>query len=261
VCDVTTPFGTPRAVTELDSSSGQANATLTSDERVVYFASNRESTGADFDIFVATRSALTDPFSSPARVDVLSTTSDDRGTSISPDGLRIYFHSSRSGEYHIWTAAKPDLQSSFASPSMVDGVNQTGAGDEDPWIVANGQVLYFTSNRSSSAGNIYRSTLGPAGFQTPTILRELGNAAAPVLTDDELVIYFAALGPGVDAGGNDFDIWMARRSAVTDGFGTPIPVTELNSHPGYEFPSWLSMDRCRIYFMRGYQIYMAERAP
>jgi len=265
MCDVTRPFGAPTPVTELNGSASQISATLTADELAVYFASNRQAPGTvDFDVYFATRTSTAAPFGAVTRVAEVSAVGvDDRGPMIAPDGLRLYFHSTRSGEFKIWNAARADRQSAFGSPAMVAGVNQSGAIDGNPWILANGQALYFSSDRVHDAAgnsNIYRSALGPSGFQTPAIVAELGHGAAPVVTDDELVIYFAAPPANPDAG-SDNDIWMARRAAVSDSFGPPVAVAELSTHPAWEFASWLSRDRCRIYFMRDYQIYMAERSP
>jgi len=150
--------------------------------------------------------------------------------------------------YNIWTASKPSIISAFSAPTLVGNVN--GSEAHDPWVIASGQALYFNAN-----GYINRSVLGPSGFQTPQQIAELGQAASPVVTSDELVIYFSA-----DLGSTDEDIFMARRSSVNDGFGMPIAVTELNTST-FDFPTWLSRDRCRMYYMSGYQVLLAERSP
>jgi hypothetical protein len=257
VCDIATPFGAPREVPELNHATlGQSDATLTDDELTVYFT--RQVAGANFDIYVATRSSRTATFGTPTRVDEVSTGADDRGAMISPNGLRLYFHSSRDGGYEIWSASRPDLQSVFGAPTKVAGVNSSTAVDGDPWIVADGQSLYFGSDRDAPGG-IYRSKLGPAGFQAPTRVTELGDSAAAVLSSDETVIYFGSARSGVVA--NDADIWMARRTTVNDGFGAPVRVSELSTPTLFEYPTWLSRDRCRMYFMRGYRIMFAERSP
>jgi hypothetical protein len=258
-CDPSTPFSAPREVPELNGPLDQCNPTLTADELTVYFASDREHDAStpDFDIYVATRQSRTASFGAPKRVDEVSSPADDRGPMISPDGLRLYFHSSRGGNYDIWTSTRADVQSAFSTPTPVSGVNST-AIDEDPWIREDGQVLYFYSERDmpSLPGGIYRSTLGPAGFQQPTRVSELGDGTSPVVSADDLTIYFgSARGNSV---ANDVDVWMAHRTSAGDGFGTPTKVTELRS-PTFDFPTWLSHDHCRLYMWRDYRILMADR--
>jgi hypothetical protein len=45
------------------------------------------------------------------------------------------------------------------------------------------------------------------------------------------------------------DNWMARRASATASFDPPTNVQELNT-ANIEWPSWLSPDRCRLYFSR-----------
>jgi hypothetical protein len=52
-----------------------------------------------------------------------------------------------------------------------------------------------------------------------------------------------------------------RRSAINDVFGTPKVVTDLNTTDNFEFATSISQDNCRIYFMRDYHIFFAERSP
>ena len=45
------------------------------------------------------------------------------------------------------------------------------------------------------------------------------------------------------------DIWMTMRASVSDDFAPPSNVQELNT-ASFEWPDWLSPDRCRLYFPR-----------
>jgi hypothetical protein len=57
---------------------------------------------------------------------------------------------------------------------------------------------------------------------------------------------------------------MTKRASTSDTFDPPVDVRELNTGDR-EWPSWVSPDRCRIYFNRQagsfLKIYVAERAP
>src|SRR5262245_28394490 len=71
------------------------------------------------------------------------------------------------------------------------------------------------------------SMRGP--FGTPTLVSNLSDPSYdddPTLTADLLEIYFNSLragGPGLG------DVWKATRASPTFPFGTPVPVTQLNS--------------------------------
>lgn len=70
-----------------------------------------------------------------------------------------------------------------------------------------------------------------AGWSEPQLIVELSDpdgADDPSLTADLLEIYFGSHRTG-SMGGIEEDIWMAKRGSVTEPFGEPINVTELNT--------------------------------
>ena len=84
-------------------------------------------------------------------------------------------------------------------------------------------------------------------FGTPTLVASLSDPAAddddPTLTADLLEIYFNS----PRAGGQGLDIWHAIRASPTDQFGTPFPVTQLNS-PSTEDTPGIAADGLTIWF-------------
>lgn len=83
----------------------------------------------------------------------------------------------------------------------------------------------------------------------------------PTLTDDLLEIYFTS---NEDSEGNG-DVWFAERSRRGDPFGTPAPVTAVNS-TSYETSSGISSDGLSLWFgsnraggVGGIDIWVAER--
>jgi hypothetical protein len=105
---------------------------------------------------------------------------------------------------------------------------------------ANGAVLkVFRAERSTTS----------ASFAAPVSVEGLNSSSDdsfPIITNDETLVYFAS-GRGETAGYGD--IWMSQRALVTDGFATPVRIDELASGVD-EAPTWLSADRCRLYFYR-----------
>jgi hypothetical protein len=64
---------------------------VTDDELEIWFASDRLAPGGPLEIFTATRTAVTEPFEEPTRVDAVSSTGIDWPLWISPDACDLYY--------------------------------------------------------------------------------------------------------------------------------------------------------------------------
>ncbi|MFT3692099.1 MAG: hypothetical protein QM831_03090 [Kofleriaceae bacterium] len=98
------------ATLEADLSIAGTNsgaATPSADGLTMYFRSDRDSTPGDYDIYVATRASLGEPFGSATRLVEVNSTSLDTPNWISPDGCRLYLSSSREDASNIYVATKP----------------------------------------------------------------------------------------------------------------------------------------------------------
>lgn len=103
----TTLFGVAAVVTELDSSTGDADPTLSADGRVILFSSNRASPGDGPDssnLWYATRTTNTGTFGVPKLVPDVNSDAADGDPWLSQDGCRLYFSSTRSNDYDLWSA-------------------------------------------------------------------------------------------------------------------------------------------------------------
>ena len=67
------------------------------------------------------------------------------------------------------------------------------------------------------------------------------DAESPVLTADELTIFFSSSRGTV--GG--FDVWTAHRATVSVAFEAPEPVVELSTSRD-DYPTWVSEDGCDV---------------
>lgn len=102
---VSDPWGAPESLTELNSTDAENGATLTSDEREIIFVSTRRGGLGDF--FHAVRAPGEKVFRAPEYLDALSTTAEDAGPALSPDGTQLYFSSTRDGAYsRIWRVSR-----------------------------------------------------------------------------------------------------------------------------------------------------------
>ncbi|MEO8705061.1 MAG: hypothetical protein ABI867_33720 [Kofleriaceae bacterium] len=91
---LTADFDTP--VTVIDSGVGDADPSVSPDERILLFSSNR--TGSGFgggNIWYATRNSTTEPFGTPAALPGINGNTNDGDPVMSHDGCRVYFATDR----------------------------------------------------------------------------------------------------------------------------------------------------------------------
>lgn len=101
-------FSAPDPILEIASVNGDADPTLTADERVMLFTSNRPGLGLT-DLWYATRAERDQPFSEPRNLAALNTTDDDGDPHISNDGCRVYWSSRRdtgTSDYDLFFVAQ-----------------------------------------------------------------------------------------------------------------------------------------------------------
>lgn len=146
----------------------------------------------------------------------------------------------------------------WSTPTLLANLN-TASSEFDPCPTVTGLTLYFSSNRSG--WELFRATRPtPYGaFGAPTHLVELtdpGTDAGPCVRIDELeIVWYSSRAGG---GGGGLDLWRATRSSPTALFGTPMPITELNTSASEAGPS-LTGNGLTIYFQRGSDLWTATR--
>ena len=155
-----------------------------------------------------------DNWSSPANLESLpgssssvSTAAVDGCASHSRDGLTIVFNSSRGGNHDIYMATRASTSDGFGAPVALPApVN--GSTNEACPTLANGNRLYFSSDRDDSAYDLYVSKLGPDGWSDPVNLGPNINRSGWL---DEAVDFFE------DEDGNEVMIFTSRLPNGTQG--------------------------------------------
>lgn len=263
-CDPKKPFDKPVAHTELASTALDSDARLTSDERTIFFRSERPGpAGGSGDIWYATRSSVTAPFGAPLQLTAVSGADYDFSPSVTDDLLTLVLVR---GAAKIFRATRTSQTASFGAPSELPGLYADGI-DTQAYLLPNGKRLYFVSTRASlgTRGQPSIMVADPNNpSSVPAAFPELDSStpAFPVVTADELSVYFAS--PRTDGGAKgERDIWRADRTSVTSAFGAPVPVAELNSASD-DLPSWISPDGCVAYLSSTrdgaiFKIYEAKR--
>ena len=101
-------FGTPTAVSEINSSADDRMPTLSADQLTIYFSSTRATIGTKgaADIWTSHRNSIHDKFSPPTLVNELNTSGGDYAKWMSADNCRIYGLSYVNGPGRYFVAAR-----------------------------------------------------------------------------------------------------------------------------------------------------------
>src|SRR5450631_1116633 len=253
-CDLSKPFGTAVLAPGINSSFNEYAIWINRDGLSAIVASDRTDLGGPgkFDLYGTTRASTSAAFGLPTLLPNVNTADTETKPVVSPDGLQLYFSSDRPGAgtgYDIYVATRLSLVASFGVPSLVTSVSST-AGDLLGSLTADGQYLYFDRPASGTGRDIYvknlRTADPPVSVDALNSKYDEGHA---VLSDDQLTVYFASTRVGLSTSGGsaDANILVAHRSTVTDMFGDPALVSELNTSNA-DIPSYLSPDGCTLYF-------------
>jgi hypothetical protein len=274
-CNPVRPFAPAEPMAEIPWVTGGvvASATLTQDEKVLYYIGNvdpvsSKATGKPFDMYTATRSNPSTPFESFQRVEKLSAASDDElSVSVTGDGKRLYFARSAGSGSRM---AYAEVSSTGIGDEVFLNFHAADAAvfrDTSPYVRADGTLLYFASiGPGTKAYDIVKVKLPFDSASGVVPIPELNSGDAegsPVASADEKHIYFTS-----NRGGSD-DVWTASRSNPADPFAKPEREASLSS-PEEDYPTWLSADECVMYLTRtvtldgspkAYRIYVAKRPP
>ena len=251
-CDPAKAFGSPVSITELNSVGDDSGLALSGDELTAVFASSRAGGVGGSDLYVSQRATRTAPWGAPSLLAGVNTTAQEGRPSLSADGLTLYaeFLLNANSTYDIVRATRASTANAFGAHAVVAGLNGA-ANDSQPWVLPDNSAVYFSSTRGVNGdADLYVASGAAGSFGAPTLvtgtsLQTTGTEGYPVVTQDQLNLYFRSDRPG----GGGFDIWFATRTSVAAGFGAPVNVSLLNTGVA-ESPTWVSADNCVLYFMR-----------
>jgi WD40 repeat protein len=254
-CDLKKPFGPPKSVPGMTNHDGAAR--LTNDELTMYFVWNA---GYSPDIYSATRSSLNDVFSKRMNLAELNTPAWDVSPSITGSGLKSYLETNRSGNFQVYWSSRSSATAAWSRPTELPLGSMEAGG---PFVAEGGNALYY--HAVGDGLDIYRADLEISSDARGLPVDGVNSSftdANPIVTPDELTMFFTSDRPHNGGGGGD--IWIAHRDTITTGFYPPNSLDELNTKDD-EAPSWISLDGCRLYFDRsnlaGTQAYVAARPP
>jgi hypothetical protein len=187
---------------------------------------------------------------------IVNSSAGDLGPAISPDGLALYFYSSRpggSGGNDLWVSRRAHRNAPWETPRNLGPLINSAASDFVPGLSPDGHELLFGSARPGGFGDAdlwvsHRDdTDDDLSWQAPVNLGPAVNSAqvdaAPYLVKvrDELTLFFSR-GPVI----NNLDLYM---SILIDGaFGPHVPIAELNTSTATEAHATLNQSEHEIFF-------------
>ena len=225
-------WGTPvKLGPPVNSSTVDFCPIISTDGLSLYFTPlNRAGGYGSLDIWVATRATVSDPWGESSNLGpTINTSQDDIATSISCDGLVLYFYLKPppSGPGDIYMSTRPTTNDAWGEPVNLGPTVNSSYKDGSPCISANGLLLFFFSNRPGGFGDLdlymtRRATIdddwGIPVNLGPAINTSAFEAFATILPDGS-TLFFESSRPG-GVGGQD--IWQAPILPVVDLNGDGI---------------------------------------
>jgi len=216
----------------VNASADDGCPSVSTDGLELYFISDRSGGIGGFDIWVTTRSSVSDPWSEPVNLGTTVNSSVwDASPSLSGDGLSLFFGSNREkiGTSHshfcyIYMTTRPTTNDLWGIPVRLGPTVNPGLEyDSDyPSISADGRILFFSSNRPGGIGDSWDlwMAIRPTEVDEWDTVVNLGPTVNdslhdlwPSISPDGSTLFFLSERPG-GLGGED--IWQVSIEPIVD---------------------------------------------
>lgn len=241
------PFEPPAPLALPGADPGDDDPSLTGDELELFFNASRGAASAD--LWVAKRSAPTDPWGTPAVIGELSTGSNETTPEVSTDGLTMLFSSDRpggQGANDIWMSTRSSRTAPWTTPVAVPRLSS--ATSEASPGTTDGLAVAFTSDQDGGGDpDIFVATRADtssmwSAWQAETAISTPGHDGSTLLQADHVTLYF-----DTDRDG-DLRLYQAIRPAADVDFTTAAPVPGLDTPGVNDQDPWVSPDNRHIVF-------------
>lgn len=254
-------FKEPRAVAELnDPNAKDQDPTVTADQLEIFFFTDR---GGDADIWTATRESVDAPWGTPEPVVELNSAEAEQNPTVSRDGLRIWYYSSRD-PVGVYFTERPARTEPFSAPQpMTISATAANEGFAIAPSVDVTELRMAVSIGTSDTRDLYEIVrASPTGTWGEAVELSGTNTtgyaeSTPFLIDDgrQLLFHSGRSGSG--------DLFWAYREAPGLPFTQVAPLGGANDPASFDTHPHLTVDRRWLYFgsTRGgnTDIYVAER--
>jgi len=258
-------------VPNINSEYGDLDPCISTDGLELYFRSSRPGGYGNWDIWVAKRDSVFHPWKTP--VNLGKPVNDEyhiEGPSISADGLKLYFSSSRPGvlgwegvdtDSDIWVTKRTSKNSSWQTPTNLGElalVNSTYF-DLYPSISADDSELYFASDRPTGprVGGIFIAKRDAQNnlFKAPENFWQINQkyvGTYPNICYDGLTFYAVGYSVGSSLGRIGYgglDIFVSRRTTKNSNDWSVPKNLGPNVNSGIDdFRPYASADGQTLYF-------------
>lgn len=205
-------FGTAAKYASASSDAYDSKMSMTQDGLYLIVATNKNGTNGSQDLLDASRGANTGTFSTPARTftSAVDTGADELDGFVTLDGLAIYYAVNVNGLQRIAVATRTARDVPFGAGGVIP-VLDSGVGDADPTVSADGRVIIYASNRfiaGRGGTNLWYATRSSASgaFGSPQPVPSVNdgsNDGDPWLSLDGCRLYWAT-----DRNGN-YDVYAS----------------------------------------------------
>jgi len=158
-------WGTPVNLGPMvNSSSGEGQPWISSDDLELYFGSNRPGGYGKYDLWVTTRATKDDPWGEPVNLGAVVNSSFYEGYfCTSADGLSLLFSEQLGGPYRpggfgnidMWVTSRASVNDPWGTPVNLGPMVNSSSHDSGPRISPDGSMLYFSSERPGGFGGTY----------------------------------------------------------------------------------------------------------
>lgn len=231
-CTVDEPFGSPTVVAEL---TGATSARVYAASVVAAIPQ-----GAESDVVEGAAGAQLTTFTG-----IITGATVDTIPAPCAGGLCLFWeHADSTGaKTEIWSATRMSIGGALNGSAPVTLPIPSVVRTHDPWVIADGDVFYFTYEQGTTIDVWRASKTGSTYDAVPVggIASGLPETSA-VLTDDESTIFFART---VAAG--DDDVYVASRPDPSQPFSGTIRVDAASVTGKNDRPTWVSADGCVLW--------------
>ncbi|MCU0914180.1 MAG: protein kinase [Planctomycetes bacterium] len=255
------PVDVKTTIPALNPTVGESVECFSYDGLELYFSANRAGGSGDWDLWVLKRLSKEDDWGPPENLGpAVNSSKEDSLSSISADGLTLYFNSNRPGGcggYDNYITKRATKNSPWGQAVNLGPAVNGSANEAFPWISPNGLELYFASQRSGGYGNhdIYvskRSTTNDAWAQAvnlgPVVNSPYGENWFSLSPDGRLLLFCDRLAGPRPGGYGGADMWMTRRATLSDPWQAPVNLGRPVNGPTGEVYPRISPDANMLYF-------------
>jgi len=221
-------------VPNVNTEYGELEPCISADDKDLYFRSNRPGGRGNWDIWVASRDSVFHPWKTPANLGpIVNDKYHIECPSISADGLKLYFSSSRPGvvgwegidtDYDIWVTKRETKDSPWSIPTNSGELALVNSAEVEglPSISADGLELYFYRGGDilvSSWDDILERWQNPENFSQINFKYIKSH---PYLSYNGLAFYFSGYSFEGETGYGGRDIFVSTRTSKdSDNWSVP----------------------------------------